>query len=148
MPLTNTRHQTHVWLPKGASSDLGPEAQWDDPGGNGAAGPLVRPAGGGAWSGDEGGGGPVSELPGVDNNNNNDDASPMSLYTIMLRPTSMLMDRMIAPINVHRITHYWLTATSYIYRSIKISFLKKEGVKKKISYERRVYESVDDQSLS
>ena len=53
-----------------------------------------------------GGEGPVSEPPGVDNNNNNDDASPMSLYRSMLRPTSMLMDRMIAPINVHRITHY------------------------------------------
>ena len=30
-----------------------------------------------------------------------DDASPMSSYRCMLRPTSMFMDRMIAPINVH-----------------------------------------------
>ena len=30
----------------------------------------------------------------------------------------------------------------------KISFLKKEGITKKISYERRVYESVNDKSLS
>ena len=35
-----------------------------------------------------------------------------------------------------------------IYRIAKISFLKKEGIKEKISYERRVYESVDDESLS
>ena len=37
---------------------------------------------------------------------------------------------------------------NYSYRIIKISFSKIEGIKKKISYERRVYESVDDESLS
>ena len=37
---------------------------------------------------------------------------------------------------------------NYSYRIIKISFSKKEGTKKKISDERRVYESVDDESLS
>ena len=37
---------------------------------------------------------------------------------------------------------------NYSYRIIEISLLKKEGIKKKISYERRVYESVDDESLS
>ena len=37
---------------------------------------------------------------------------------------------------------------NYSYRIIKISFSKKGGTKKKISYERRVYESVDDESLS
>ena len=41
MPLTNTRHQTHIWLPK----DLSPEALWDDHGG--AAELLVVPAGAG-----------------------------------------------------------------------------------------------------
>ena len=35
-----------------------------------------------------------------------------------------------------------------VMRMIKISFSKKEGIKKKVSYERRVYESVDDESLS
>ena len=35
-----------------------------------------------------------------------------------------------------------------IYRIAKISFLKKEGMEEKISYERRVYESVDDESFS
>ena len=35
-----------------------------------------------------------------------------------------------------------------IYRIRKIWFLKKEGIKEKISYERRVYESVEDESLS
>ena len=35
-----------------------------------------------------------------------------------------------------------------IYRIIKVSFSKKEGIKKKISYERRVYESVEDESLT
>ena len=34
-----------------------------------------------------------------------------------------------------------------IYRISKISFLKK-GIQEKISYEHRVYESVDDESLS
>ena len=34
-----------------------------------------------------------------------------------------------------------------IYRIAKISFLK-EGIKEKISYDGRVYESVDDESLS
>ena len=33
-----------------------------------------------------------------------DDASPMSSYRCMLRPTWMFMDRMIAPINVHSIS--------------------------------------------
>ena len=33
-----------------------------------------------------------------------DDASPMSSYGCMLRPTWMFMDRMIAPINVHSIS--------------------------------------------
>ena len=33
-----------------------------------------------------------------------DDASPMSSYRCMLRPTRMFMDRMIAPINVHSIS--------------------------------------------
>ena len=37
---------------------------------------------------------------------------------------------------------------NYSYRIIKISLSKKEGIKKKSSYERRVYESVDDESLS
>ena len=37
---------------------------------------------------------------------------------------------------------------NYSYRIIKISFSKKEGTKKKNSYARRVYESVDDESLS
>ena len=37
---------------------------------------------------------------------------------------------------------------NYSNRIIKISFKKKEGIKKKISYERHVYESVDDESLS
>ena len=37
---------------------------------------------------------------------------------------------------------------NYSYRKIKISFSKKEGIKKEIYYERRVYESVDDESLS
>ena len=37
---------------------------------------------------------------------------------------------------------------NYSYRIIKISFSNKEGIKKKISYERRVYESVDEESLS
>ena len=35
-----------------------------------------------------------------------------------------------------------------IYHIAKISLLKKEGIKENISYERRVYESVDDESLS
>ena len=34
------------------------------------------------------------------------------------------------------------------YLIIEIVFSKIEGIKKKISYERRVYESVDDESLS
>ena len=33
-------------------------------------------------------------------------------------------------------------------RIVKISMLKKERIMKKISYERRAYESVDDKSLS
>ena len=33
-----------------------------------------------------------------------DNASPMSPYRCMLRPTCMFMDRMIAPINVHSIS--------------------------------------------
>ena len=37
---------------------------------------------------------------------------------------------------------------NYSYRIIKILFSKKEGIKKRISYERRVYESVDDENLS
>ena len=37
---------------------------------------------------------------------------------------------------------------NYSYRIIKISFPKIEGTKKQISYKRRVYESVDDESLS
>ena len=37
---------------------------------------------------------------------------------------------------------------NYSYRIIKITFSKKEWIKKKFSYERRVYESVDDRSLS
>ena len=37
---------------------------------------------------------------------------------------------------------------NYSYRKLKISLSKQEGIKKKISYERRVYESVDDESLS
>ena len=37
---------------------------------------------------------------------------------------------------------------NYSYRIIKISLSKKEGIKKKNSCERRVYESVDDESLS
>ena len=37
---------------------------------------------------------------------------------------------------------------NYSYCIIKISFSKKDGIKKKISYEHRVYESVDDESLS
>ena len=41
-----------------------------------------------------------------------------------------------------------LPGGNYSYRIIKISFSKKEGTKKKISYERRVYESVADGSLS
>ena len=32
------------------------------------------------------------------------DASPMSSYRCMLRPTWMFLDRMIAPINVHSIS--------------------------------------------
>ena len=41
------------------------------------------------------------------------------------------------------------TNDNYSYRIINISFSKKkEGIKKKISYERCVYESVDDESLS
>ena len=35
-----------------------------------------------------------------------------------------------------------------IYRIAKISFFKKEGFREKNSYERRVYELVDDESLS
>ena len=34
-----------------------------------------------------------------------------------------------------------------IYSIAKISFLKNEGIKEKNSYERRIYESVDDESL-
>ena len=38
---------------------------------------------------------------------------------------------------------------NYSFRIIKISFSKKKkGIKKNFSYERRVYESVDDESLS
>ena len=37
--------------------------------------------------------------------------------------------------------------SNYNYRVRKISFLKKEGIVEKNSYERRVYESVDDESL-
>ena len=36
---------------------------------------------------------------------------------------------------------------NYSYHIIKISFSKKEGIKKYFSYERRVYESVDEESL-
>ena len=36
---------------------------------------------------------------------------------------------------------------NYSYSIIKISFPKKEGIKKNISYERRVYEPVNDESL-
>ena len=35
-----------------------------------------------------------------------------------------------------------------IYSIAKISFLKNEGIKEKNSYERHIYESVDDESLS
>ena len=35
-----------------------------------------------------------------------------------------------------------------IYRIAKISFLRKEKMNEKISYERRVYESVDDERIS
>ena len=40
-----------------------------------------------------------------------------------------------------------LPNANYSYPIIKISFLKKKGPRKN-SYERRVYESVDDESLS
>ena len=36
----------------------------------------------------------------------------------------------------------------YSYRIIKILFSKKVGIKKKISFERRISESVDDETLS
>ena len=67
----------------------------------------------------------------------------------------------IAIANVKKTWEYILHTTSlkainpllpngnYSYRIINISFSKKkEGTKKKISYERRVYESVDDERLS
>ena len=44
------------------------------------------------------------------------------------------------------ITHYCLTGAIVTVLS-KFRF-QKRGIKKKISYERRVYESVDDESLS
>ena len=36
----------------------------------------------------------------------------------------------------------------YVRRSAKILILNKEGIIEKISYERRVYDSVDEKSLS
>ena len=41
-----------------------------------------------------------------------------------------------------------LLTSLYSARMTKISILKYEGIIKKMSYERRVYESVDDSSLS
>ena len=51
------------------------------------------------------------------------------------------------PTQTHKINPL-LPNDNYNYRIIKISFSKKGGIRKKISYERRVYESVDDESLS
>ena len=50
--------------------------------------------------------------------------------------------------SVHFTINPLLPNGNYSYRIIKISFSEREGIKKKKSYERRVYESVDDESLS
>ena len=62
-----------------------------------------------------------------------------SIITCKYACDHSLSDRLINPL---------LPNGNYSYRIIKISFSKKEGIKKKISYEWRVYESVDDESLS
>ena len=46
-----------------------------------------------------------------------------------------------------KLIHYRLTATIVTVKS-KFYCQKREGIKENISYERHVYESVDDESLS
>ena len=50
--------------------------------------------------------------------------------------------------NILRSLNPLLPNGNYSYSLIKISFSKKEEIKKKLSYERRVYDSVDDENLS